>query len=64
MKDFLKKYWFNLLTVLILILLFSYIIPNQEKSYLSNEVDAIKEKSHTVLLWTELGLFLVPLFWQ
>lgn len=59
MNVFLKKYWFNLLTVFILTLLLLYIIPHQEKSYLSTDLDAIKEMSHRIFLWTELVLFVV-----
>ena len=55
--SFLKKYWLILIVSLILLLVVFYLIPYQEKSYLSSDLHAIKKKSRLFLLWTELILF-------
>jgi uncharacterized membrane protein len=57
MIDFLKKYRLNILTVLVLAGLLLFFIPNEESHYLQPDIDKIKNKSQSVLFWTELILF-------
>jgi len=50
MKTFLKKYWVHFLLLIASSLLFLILIPNEEKSYLDTEVQAIRKISGLILI--------------
>lgn len=59
MKTLLSKYWLQLLFVIAASLLFSVLIPNEEKSYLITEVFAIRKKSNFILIIVILILLII-----
>jgi len=61
MISFFKKYWINILLFVILTILIFFFIPNQESLYLKPEADT-KKKFRLVLLWTELLLSVMVLY--
>lgn len=61
MIDLLKKYRFNIILLLVLTGLLFFFIPNEESHYLRSDFDGMRNKSQTVLLWTEI-IFLAIIF--
>lgn len=61
MINFIKKYRFTIIILLVLTGLLFFFIPNEESRYLQPDIEEIKTKSQTVLLWTEI-IFLAILF--
>jgi hypothetical protein len=55
----LKKYRLNIFVVLVLTGLLLIFIPNEESHYLRPDIEGIRSKSRSVLLWTEVILFAV-----
>jgi Na+/H+-dicarboxylate symporter len=52
MMNFLKKYWLNIILLLLLFGLTFWLIPGQEKLYLKSDYDLILKRAFTFLIWT------------
>lgn len=59
MINFIKKYRFTIIILLVLTGLLFFFIPNEESRYLRPDIEEIKTKSQTVLLWTEIVLLAI-----
>ena len=58
MINFLKKYRFSIIILLVLTGLLLYYIPNEKLRYFQTDIDEIEKKSHSILLWAETILFI------
>lgn len=52
MINFIKKYRFTIVILLVSMALLFFFIPNEESRYLEPDLKEVKHKTHTVLLWT------------
>ena len=52
MINFLRKYWFKILVLLVLTMLLLYFIPHEESRYLQQDADAVRKSAVRVLLYT------------